>query len=59
MVLLCLCLTWTAAAAASGDALEQQSQALELDGLSDAEQHAALVHLSVLWAEKQRSVKDD
>ena len=30
-----------------------------LDGLSDAEQHAALVHLSVLWAEKQRSVKDD
>ena len=30
-----------------------------LDGLTDTEQHAALVHLSVLWAEKQRSVKDD
>ena len=35
MLLLCLCLTWTPAAA-SGDVLAQQSGALGLDGLSDA-----------------------
>ena len=36
MLLLCLCLTWTTAAAAAGDVLEQQSDALGLDELSDA-----------------------
>ena len=36
MLLLCLCLTWTTAAAAAGNVLEQQSDALGLDELSDA-----------------------
>lgn len=30
-----------------------------LDGLSDDEQRAALIHLSVKWAEKQGTVKAD
>lgn len=36
-----------------GDSVNEVTLLEFLDGLTDAEQHAALVHLSVKWAEKQ------
>ncbi|WP_434311190.1 AbrB/MazE/SpoVT family DNA-binding domain-containing protein [Hominifimenecus sp. rT4P-3] len=36
-----------------GDSVNEVTLLEFLDGLSDSEQHAALIHLSVKWAEKQ------
>ena len=36
-----------------GDSVNEVTLLEFLDGLTDSEQHAALIHLSVKWAEKQ------
>lgn len=36
-----------------GDSVNEVTLLEFLDGLNDSEQHAALIHLSVKWAEKQ------